>query len=516
MESVALTVIIAYMVLTTIVGALFARRSGGSKQWAVGGGQMGILMIAVGIAGTRIGGVGTYGVAGDVISTGIWNLWYGVNTFLALALVGIFYAVPYRRLKLHTVAETFWLRFRSRRCQILTSLCVQTEYLIVNILEPFVIASILVGVTGMPFGFAVYIAAAVLITYTVLGGLWGSAATNLIHCSVMLLGLGLVLWVGIGHFGGWEEVVSRVDATLIASGEIEPSQWWSFTGGGWMLIIAMFFSAAVHTPAASIYVNFASAAKDEKSVIPAFLIAGAIASVMPFLAGGIGILTLAEYGSEATSSGYALLTRFATQLDPLIGGIALAAVLAAVISSGGPILLSSSTMFVTDWIPGSGSWSSEKKLKGFRITTIVYGLIAATIAWQGQIGSILQLLLLGFALVVPPAITVGYVIYWKKTTEKGAFWGMMSGYGIGLLWYGLIRWAQWVGFEVPEDSGLLANLFHTLFVFDGNGIDPSYASTLIPLVTVPVLSRLTAGDKAGEDQKDEFYEILAGERERQD
>ncbi|MEE2775520.1 MAG: hypothetical protein VYE73_01990 [Acidobacteriota bacterium] len=405
-DLIALGVIVAYLVGTTLVGSLLARRSSGSNAWAAGGGQMGVLMIAVGIAGTRIGGVGTYGVAGDVITTGLWNLWYGVNTFLALALVGLFFAVPYRRLRLHTVGEIFSLRFNSRRCQVLTSLCVQTEYLIVNILEPFVIASILVGVTGMPFGIAVFIAAIVLISYTALGGLWGSAVTNLIHCVVMLVGLSLVLLVGINHLGGWGEVVQRVDVGLAESG-MESTSWWSFVGAGWMAVIAMFFSAAVHTPAASIYVNFSSAAKSEKSIVPAFMWAGVIASVMPFLAGGIGVLTLAEYGASAQGSGYSLITRLATQLDPLIGGVALAAVLAAVISSGGPILLSSSTMFVTDWIPGAKAWSSEKKLKAFRITTAAYGLLAATIAWQGQIGSILDLLLLGFAMVVPPPIAVG-------------------------------------------------------------------------------------------------------------
>ncbi len=509
MDAVALTVIVVYLVLVTAVGSMVSRRSTGASGWAVGGGQMGIVMVAVGIAGTRIGGVGTYGVAGDVIGSGIWNLWYGVNTFLAMALVGFFYAVPYRRLRLHTVAEIFWQRWGSRRCQALTSLCVQTEYLIVNILEPFVIGSILVGVTGMPFSIAVYIGAAVLIIYTVLGGLWGSAVTNLIHSIVMIVGLGLVLIYGIQHFGGWSMVVERVDQALVAGGEIAPATWWSFVGVGWMPIVAMFFSAAIHTPAASIYVNFASAARTEKSVIPAFLLGGAIASVIPFLAGSIGILTLAEYGEDAAGSGYSLITRLATQIDPLIGGVALAAVLAAVISSGGPILLSSSTMFVTDWIPGSGSWSDDRKLKAFRVTTIVYGVVAATIAWRGQIGSILDLLLLGFAMVVPPAITVGFLIYWKKTSEKGAFWGMVLGYGGGLIWYGLIRWAEWVQFAAPEGSGAARRLFHTLFVYQGDGIDPSYFTTLLPLVLVPVISLLAPDGK--DEKRDDFYGRLAGE-----
>ena len=97
---------------------------------------MGVLLIAVGVAGTRIGGGGTYGVAGHVITGGVWYAWwYAISTFLALALVGFFFAVPYRRLRLQTVGEIFAQRFSSQRCQAMTSLCVQTEYLIVNIIE---------------------------------------------------------------------------------------------------------------------------------------------------------------------------------------------------------------------------------------------------------------------------------------------------------------------------------------------------------------------------------------------
>ena len=510
-QLIALGVIIAYLVLTTVIGSLMASRSGGSRQWAAGGGQIGMLMVAVGIAGTRIGGVGTYGVAADVITGGLWNLWFSINTLLALALVGLFFAVPYRRLCLHSVGEIFWLRFRSRRSQALTSLCVQSEYLIVNILEPFVIASILVGVTGMDFGLAVFIAAFVLITYTALGGLWGSVVTNLIHCLVMVTGLALVLFVGVEHLGGWGMVAERVDAGLVESGA-DVGAWWNLTGAGWIAVIAMFFSAVIHTPAASVYVNFASAVSDERRVVPAFILAGVIAALVPLLAGGIGVLTFANYGAEAQGGGYSMITRLAMELDPLLGGIAMAAVLAAVISSGGPILLSSATMFVTDWMPGVSTWSSARRLRAFRITTVVYGLVAATIAWQGQIGSILKLLLFGFAMVVPPAIAVGFVIYWRRTTEQGVFWGMAAGYSGGVIWYGLIRLAEALDFTISADSGAFSRLCHWLFVYRGDGIDPTYATTLIPLVAIPMISLLTVSCDTGAH----FYQLLGGGQSARD
>lgn len=88
METTVVGVIAAYLVGVTVVGSVLSRRSAGGSGWAVADGRMGLVLVAVGVAGTRIGGVGTYGVAGDVVNQGLWSLWYAVNTLLALVLVG--------------------------------------------------------------------------------------------------------------------------------------------------------------------------------------------------------------------------------------------------------------------------------------------------------------------------------------------------------------------------------------------------------------------------------------------
>ncbi len=504
MDIIATSMIVGYLAAVTLLGIVLALRSKTSSQWAVAGGSMGTVMVAMGVAGTRIGGAGTYGVAGDVITEGVWNLWYGVSTFLALALVGIFFARAYRRLGLQTVGEIFWIRFQSRRCQRLTSLCVQTEYLIINIIEPYVIAKILQGATGMDFSIAIFIGAGVIIVYTALGGLWGAAVTNVVHCTVVLIGLCAVCIAGMSHLGGWSGITEGVSNALAASGK-DSDKWWSLTGAGWGAIIAMILSAVVHTPAASVYVNFASAAKSERVLVRAFLVGGFVGALMPLLAGFIGMQTLATYGAEAQLSSYASITRLATDVNPWIGGIALAAILAAVISSGGPILLSSATMFVNDWLPFAGKMSEKNRLLAFRLTTVVYGLVAATIAWLGNIGSILDLVLLAFSAVVPPAIAVSYLLYWKRTTETGAFWGTAVGYAGGLLWYGAIRWTTSVGFSVTDDSGFWHAAIHYCFVNEGKGVDPSYVTTFVPLLLIPAISLLTRENLEG---KDKFYAKL--------
>ena len=479
---IVLAMIGAYLLGTTLIGMWMVRRTRAGDDWAVASGQMGALMIAVGIAGTRVGGAATYGVAGDVITQGVWNMWYAVNTFLALALIGIFYAVPYRRLGIHTVGEVFLQRFNSRRCQWLTSLCVQIEYLIVNIIEPYVIGRILTAVTGIPFGVSVLLSGVIIVTYTAVGGIWGSAATNLIHCVAILGGLSAVALIGLNHLGGWDQVVAAVDATIATSDHA--ASFWGIAGAGWLPVLGMFFAATMHTPAASVYCNFSAAGRDERTVRRAFIWGGLIAAPMPLLAGIIGLETLAKYGAAAQLASYQTLTRLAIDINPWVGGIALAAVLAAVVSSGGPILLSSATMFVRDWIPSSKAWTQHERLRAYRTTTIIYGMGAAVVAWLGPITSILDLLLFGFAMVVPPAIAVTFSLYWKRTTEAGAFYGMALGFAGGLIWYALT---------------------HFVWPAQADVIDPSYPTTIIPLITVPLISLLT---REHADGREAFYAKL--------
>lgn len=476
--------ILVYLALIVLVSLYLTKRNKDSDDWAIGGGGMGLWLIAAGIAGTRIGGAGTYGVAGDTMNTGVWNMWYGINSFLALALVGIFFAVPYRRLRLRTVSELFIQRHDSRRNAWITSLCVQTEYLIINILEPLLVGIIISTVFGINRELGIMIGAVIIILSTTFSGLRGASATNVIHVVVVLLGLSAVAIIAGAELGGISAIKEKVDVALAGS-NIDSSSWWSFTGLGWFPIIAMFFSAVIHTPAASVYVNYSSSASSERLLIPAFLWAGLLAALMPFLAAIIGIEAVAKYGTDSGITSYATITRIATDTGPIIGGTAIAAVLAALISSGGPILLSGSTLFVNDWIPGSKDFTPARKLKAYRVTSVIYGLFAGALACVLPISSVLELLLLGFAMVVPPALAVSFIFLWKKTTEKGVFWGIALGYGTGAIgWF-----------------------VNTFFIHTETDV-AAYFTTLVPLVVIPVVSLMTQSPENEAERAQAFYTAL--------
>jgi sodium/proline symporter len=286
---------------------------------------------------------------------------------------------------------------------------------------------------------------------------------------VILAGLGAVAVMGTSSLGGWGAVTRLVAEKLALAGRDEAA-FWSLAGQGWAPIGAMVFSAAIHTPAASIYANFSTAARSEKQLPASFVLAGLGAALMPVLAGVVGILTLARYGALKGLSGYATVTTFATETSPWLGGVAIAAILAAVVSTGGPILLSSATLFVRDWLPARATSTAEGTLRAYRTATVVYGVVSGLLSLlvvKSGI-SLLSLLLFGYATVVPPAIALFFLIYWRRTTEASILWGMGLGYASSIAAYALVR------------LGL-------------SSIDPSYASTLVPLLVIPLVTAVFAG-----------------------
>lgn len=127
--------------------------------------------------------------------------------------------------------------------------------------------------------------------------------------------------------------------------------------------------------------------------------------------------------------------------------------------------LSSRNRNSADWATGSG---------GMGIWMIAAG-IAGLFGYYIGTASVLEWLLLGFAMVVPPAIAIGYIFYLPSTTEQGVFWGIASGYGLGLISWLINRLVVHAELDVA-----------------------AYFTTIVPLIAIPVISALTRprhGDK---------------------
>ena len=159
-------------------------------------------------------------------------------------------------------------------------------------------------------------------------------------------------------------------------------------------------------------------------------------------------------------------------------------------------------MFVNDWVPGVKSFSSDQQLRAYKIVAVIYGSVGAIIASLGYIGSVLQLLLLAFALIVPPAVAVTFVIYWRRTSEQAAYWGMAAGFAGAL-----IMWLFNTLFDGVENAtaGGFAQWWYELITYLGEWRDPSFASLLLPMIVIPVVTLLYPNTAADNERYDAFY-----------
>ena len=68
------------------------------------------------------------------------------------------------------------------------------------------------------------------------------------------------------------------------------------------------------------------------------------------------------------------------------------------------------------------------------------------------------------------------------------------------------------GFGAPEGAGVFRRALAYSFTVDGEGIDPSYLTFFVPLIVVPLISKLTIQTGVRED----FFEMLSGRKPVED
>merc|ERR550519_130977 len=147
-------------------------------------------------------------------------------------------------------------------------------------------------------------------------------------------------------------------------------------------------------------------------------------------------------GSEAGCTNIAFV-KLVTELMPVgMRGAMMAVMLAALMSSLTSIFNSSSTIFTMDIYPRIRSKPSEVELLVVgRVFVLV--LVAVSIVWipiiQASQGSQLFNYIQSITSYLAPPICAVYLlaIFWPRTNEPGAFWGLMVGLVIGLIRFGL-------------------------------------------------------------------------------
>jgi SSS family solute:Na+ symporter len=286
-----------------------------------------------------------------------------------------------------------------------------------------------------PLKFSLFVMAAVILIYTVLGGLKAVIYTDTVQWIVLLSGLlGFAIPFALLRTGGWQALqtnLSPAHFTLTNVSWVQLFNWF-------ITIIPVWFVAM--TLYQRIY-----ACKNTREAQKAFFIAGLLEyPLMAFVGVTLGLIARVVFPQAEPEMAMPMLLRDVLPVG--VTGIVLAAYFSAVMSTADSCLIAASGNLVNDIVEGDGKpFSSQKTaIRVSQIGTLLIGVLALLIATAFQ--TVLEIILHAYAFMVSGLLlpTLG-AYFWSKSHPTAALAGMIGGGSLTLilifskikLWLGL-------------------------------------------------------------------------------
>ncbi|QHT45224.1 sodium:solute symporter [Bacillus sp. SB49] len=381
---------IAFYALVYYIGAIFAtKKSGSLEDMMVADRSMPLGVAMFTMAATWVGGGYINGTAESTYADGI--VWAQAPWGYALSLIigGIFYARKMRRYEFMTILDPLEQRFGKKMAGVL--------YLPALLGEMFWSAAILTAlgttfgtILNIDFTTSIILSGIIAIAYTVAGGMWAVAYTDVFQMAILLIGLILVVPFTLGHVGGLDAAWSGYKTEFGSYANLFPplNGWqdpeWGNYFWNWIDYALLLIFGGI---AWQVYFQRVLSAKSEKTAMWLSITAGVIciiAAIPAVLIGVVGVnIDWASMGIPTPENASVILPHVLRYLTPeLVSAIGLGALAAAVMSSMDSSILSASSM---------ASWNvyrplinpnadSDKLKKVIKRTIIIVGVGSMIIA----------------------------------------------------------------------------------------------------------------------------------------
>lgn len=428
--NIPLLVLVVYFATLGLITwyALKMQRSGGSAMlnYLLAGKNLPMPIVAVMLAGVAIGGASTVGVAEHAYTAGLSAGWYNGAWGTGGIVVGLFLAAKMRRMNLNTVPEMIGhmhggsARFLGVVTQLMIMMTITSlQYVAGGAILAALLPEYFTLSTGMIFS------AVTFIGITVIGGYWASGLSNVINVIVIYVGVIAALYAGFNQAGGFEKVVSALPSDGV---------WFDPVKGvgfgilfGW---IAVMITQAATTQGV---IQIALAAKDEKAAKWGFILGGIIILPIGFLCSMFGVLAAVQFpGLEKATLA---LPSIAANISPLVGGIFLAGLWAADVSTAVGLLMGCSMLIMQDVVkkilPEKTIQKNELLIS--RVCVLLVSLCSLWLAFN--VVGILRTLTSALALTTSFTLLIAANLYLPHLCRRAAgFWVLLAS---------LVVWACW-------------------------------------------------------------------------
>lgn len=389
--------------------------------------NMNLLQTTSSAAATDIGGGFSIAMGGLGFTLGVSGSWMIAVSGLSIVMVSFLMVPKVKRwsdkVKGLTTGDLFAARF-DRKTGTLAAVVIGLSWF------TFVGGQIIAGgkllqvTLNMNLTVAVLVSGAVILAYTTMGGLKAVIYTDVFQMLVLMIGIVFIaVPIGLIEVGGWSAMAQQFSSSDSTKHLLD----WSAVG--WRQMLGWFFAIFPVWFISIAAMQRIIAARDVKTAQRGFFLTGIPIEWPLFAIGSTMIGLFARYLIPDLTDPELATPMIIMQLLPAgIAGLVIAAYIAAVMSSADSCLMGPVAIFTNDiYKRYINPDSSELHLvRVARYATLILGILAIVTAYL--IPNVLDLILyaytFGSAGIFFPMLGL---LFWKKTTAKGAFWSMLLG-----------------------------------------------------------------------------------------
>jgi SSS family transporter len=264
--------VVLYLLVTIAIGLWAARRVHNAKDYVVAGRSLPLYMSTATVFATWFGAETVLSVSAEFAKSGLGGIIADpFGSSCCLVIVALLFARAFYRMDLLTIGDFYRKRY-GRAMELGTSIVIAISYLGWTAAQMTALGLAFSTLTdgSISLETGIILGAAVVLGYTIWGGMWSVAMTDLFQSVMIIVGVVLIAWV-VGDMAGGPAKV------LAAASEAGRFEFWPKAGTKeWLAFITAFLTLAVGSiPQQDIFQRVTSA-KDEKTAIRGTLLGGAV------------------------------------------------------------------------------------------------------------------------------------------------------------------------------------------------------------------------------------------------
>jgi solute:Na+ symporter, SSS family len=437
-STMLITFVVAYLLVTITIGLLAARRVHGAKDFLVAGRSLPLYMNVATVFATWFGAETVLSVSATFAKDGLNGIPgdpFGASVCLVIA--ALLFARLFYRMNLLTIGDFYKQRY-GKGVEVLTSFAIVASYLGWTSAQMTALGLVIATLSGgaVDLNTAILIGAGVVLIYTIFGGMWSVAFTDLFQTIVILIGLTLVAYLVGDLAGGVTKVVSQAAADgklVMFPADMDAAAWWALAG-------AFFAFAFGSVPQQDVFQRMTSA-KDEKTAVRGTVIGALIYFCFAFVPIYIAYAAIVAdpaikelFNAEDARDIQRILPDLVLGNMPLWAQIMFfGALLSAILSTASGALLAPTALFTENVLrPFVPDMPDKQFLLTLRIILVTFTAGALLFALNST-STMYEMVQNAYNVTLAGAfVPLVAGAYWKRATTQGALLSIVLGIGCWL------------------------------------------------------------------------------------